>query len=384
MIEIKKVVLLNDSFVSEILLTFLKEEQIPVFAEGSLRKKLLKRKIPVLSLEETQQKLSSADCVVYSNAENFISLVCEHCGNQNIVKAIRLFKNKAQFRRKVSELFPDFYFKEIRKEEAFGFEPPHGKELFLKPTIGFWSVGITRFSGQEGFNRGIRNAMTEIKEYGKIFDSSIIDSANFLIEEAIDGEEFACDAYFDENGTPVVLGIYCHPFRDKNDTRDLVYYTGKKVMEKTIGRVEKFLYALAQETNLVNFPIHFEFVIDKESKLVPIEINPIRFGGFGLVDLAFYSFDINPYEYYFYNKKPKWKDILSNANDGYHGFVLGRGEDIAVPDLEKFKQTFQELDAFIEMEHSTSPVFCIAYTKSNDLNEVVKYVHFDFKKYNLK
>jgi hypothetical protein len=380
MMGMERIVLLHDSFVSEILLDFLRERQIPVFTEGTLRKKLLEKKIPVLSREEAERILSSGDCIAYSNAENFIPFISEHYAHES-ANAIKIFKNKALFRRILSDFFPDFYFKEIKVEETERFKPPSGKELILKPAVGFWSVGIRKFSNQNGYELAVLEAMKEIEAQKRIFDSSIINGATFLVEEVIDGREFACDAYFDETGKPVVLGIYCHHFRDRGDVRDLVYYTGKKVLEKTLGHVEGFLLALSEKIRLVNFPIHFEFIINNRNELVPVEVNPMRFGGFGLVDLTFHCFGINPYECYFCDKKPDWKNILADASGDYHGFVLGRNEGIRKPNLPKFRQTFQQLNRFVEMDYLKSPVFCVAYTQSNDLNEITKYVYFDFKEY---
>ncbi|MFH1471163.1 MAG: ATP-grasp domain-containing protein, partial [Candidatus Micrarchaeota archaeon] len=132
---------------------------------------------------------------------------------------------------------------------------------------------------------------------------------------------------------------------------------------------------------VANFPIHFEFIIDEERGLMPVEVNPMRFGGFGLADLTFHCFGINPYECYFLGKKPNWEEMLSSSDGDYHGFVLGRSEGLKLPNKEKFRKSFRKLDSFVEIKHRNSPVFCIAYAQSDDLNEIVKYVHFDFTEY---
>ena len=39
-----------------------------------------------------------------------------------------------------------------------------------------------------------------------------VDTNKFLIEEMIDGEEYAIDGYFDENNEATILNIFLHPF----------------------------------------------------------------------------------------------------------------------------------------------------------------------------
>ena len=379
----EKIVLLNDSFVSEVLLTTLEKEQISAFAEGSLRKKLVERKIPVLGLKEAKQKISSNKCLIYSNAENFLPLVSQNHKSKGFVKSIKLFKNKFLFRNLTSSFCPGFFFRQIKLRDADLFKPQKGKEFILKPSIGFLSLGIKKFSCRESFENAVSEALKEIQAYRKAFDSSILDESNFLIEEIIEGEEFACDAYFDKKGKPVILGIYCHPFRDKEDVRDVVYFTGKSVIEKNLEKVNDFLRNVFQKTKLQNFPVHFEFRITPQDTLIPIEINPLRFGGFGLADLTFHCFGINSYEFFLNQKKPDWKEILANSRNNFHAFVLGRMENIQIPNIEKFKQTFRKLNAFVELDYKTFPVFCTAYSESPDLNELLKYLYFDFGEYEL-
>jgi hypothetical protein len=40
-----------------------------------------------------------------------------------------------------------------------------------------------------------------------IYPEQVLDTRSFLIEEYIEGDEFALDAYFDGDGNPVILNI---------------------------------------------------------------------------------------------------------------------------------------------------------------------------------
>ena len=63
--------------------------------------------------------------------------------------------------------------------------------------------------------------------------------------ESVRGDEFACDAYFNAKGEPVVLGIYAHPFLDGKDSRDIVYYTSQEIVRKNLPRMEDSLKELS-------------------------------------------------------------------------------------------------------------------------------------------
>ena len=50
--------------------------------------------------------------------------------------------------------------------------------------------------------------MMNVKFYSQLLEhSQVVNTSSFIIEEVIEGDEFAFDAYFDENGEAVILGI---------------------------------------------------------------------------------------------------------------------------------------------------------------------------------
>lgn len=59
--------------------------------------------------------------------------------------------------------------------------------------------------------------------------------------------------------------------------------------------------------NLKNFPAHIEIRIDKNGNINPIEVNPLRFGGWCTTgDISWYAYGFNSYEYFLKGKKPDW------------------------------------------------------------------------------
>ena len=85
---------------------------------------------------------------------------------------------------------------------------------------------------------------------------------------------------------------------------------------------KKILNKIGKIGNFRNFPFHLE-LRKNENKIIPIEINPMRFCGWCITDIAQYAWGINVYEYYFKNLKPDWEEILSNSADDYYYFTIG-------------------------------------------------------------
>jgi hypothetical protein len=197
-------------------------------------------------------------------------------------------------------------------------------------------------------------------------------------------EEYVCDAYFDANGEPVVLGIYAHPFLNENDFRDIVYYTSQDIMRKMLPQIEKSLSKLSDQMNLKNLPLNAKFKL-KEKHLMPTEVNPGSFGSFSISDLLFFAFGINPYKQYFIGQKPDWEGLLPLAGDDIFFRVLGRLQSAVPagtkPDHELFADTFENLVGYCKLDPERYPAFSIAFGRTGDLEHVNKYLRMDFQDY---
>lgn len=195
-------------------------------------------------------------------------------------------------------------------------------------------------------------------------------------------EEFVCDAYFDSNGRPVVLGIYAHPILDENDFRDIVYYTSRKVMIDMLPLTEKSLGELFSQMDLKNLPLHARFNLF-ENNLKIDEIHLGSFGSFSVSDLLFFAFGVNPYKLYFTGQEPDWEGLLSSAVDSIFFRVLGRlppelqnGES---PDHELFADTFDDLIGYCKLDIERYPAFSIGFGRTDDMEKVRNYLRMDFR-----
>ena len=202
--------------------------------------------------------------------------------------------------------------------------------------------------------------------------------------ESVIGDDFACDAYFNALGEPVVLGIYAHPILGGKDPKDIVYYTSQKIVRNNLHIIEDSLKELSSRFDLVNLPLHADFRLHKD-KLVPIGVVPCRFGSFSLSDLLFFAFGTNPYKQFFSCLKPDWDSALSLAEGDIFFRVLSR-LPAAVPagkqpDHEEFADTFRNLVGYCKLDPDRYPAFSIAFGRTDNLSDVKKYLGMDFRNY---
>jgi len=123
--------------------------------------------------------------------------------------------------------------------------------------------------------------------------------SKFIIEECIEGDEFAIDAYYNPSGKPVILNILRHPFSSDTDVSDRVYYTSKEIIMEHLDTFRNTLESIGGIACLSSFPVHVEVRVDQYGKVIPIEFNPMRFAGWCVTDIAYSAYGINTYEYYF-------------------------------------------------------------------------------------
>ena len=201
----------------------------------------------------------------------------------------------------------------------------------------------------------------------KQFPEFVVNTHKFLIEQYIRGEEYAVDAYFDEQGAPVILNIFHHRFASETDTSDHLYCSSLALY----NTYEKVFVGFLAETNRVlqlkNFPMHIEFRYDG-TRAIPIEINPLRFAGFCLNELQTHISGIHPVWAYLNNmhitKEQMWK---GKENDVYSFMVLERPADVpagSVFDSEKFTNSLMHVLELRKVEADVG-VAATAFTRTD-------------------
>lgn len=304
-------ILIDYPYVSEFLLNTIKKNNYELVSTKSARELLKDESLAWISEEEAVQKLKeNAETALYSNSENALGWIAEHLGDSVLSKHVQLFKDKGRFRELIKEFYPGFQFKTVKLEEIQNLD--EGELTFpfvIKPSIGFFSIGVHVVKNQEDWVLAKKELNYE--NLKSIYPPEVLDCSSFIIEEYIQGEEYAIDCYFDKHGEVVILNILHHKFSSGSDTSDRVYSTSKAIVLKLQNSIAEFLQSIGQKSGLRNFPMHVEVRIDSSGQIIPIEINPLRFGGWcTTADLLGIAIGYNPYEYFLHNYKPDWEKVF--------------------------------------------------------------------------
>ncbi len=374
--------ILDEPYISNFLFETLNKNNYPALENG-----ITKGRVSNLVSDEEFKKLFCKNKKVYTNSENSIKRIMENLEGEDILSWIKLFKDKVEFRKILKSIYPDFYFEEIPYSKLGEIDKTKLKYPFvIKPSIGFLSLGVYAVWNENEFDSVIENIQNSYEKNQKLFPIEVLNSNNFIIEEFIKGDEYAVDVYFDKSSNPVILNLYKHPFFDKYDVSDRLYFTSSEIINKNYDKLNELLSDMGKLIGLKNFPVHIELRIDNEN-IIPIEVNPLRFAGWCLCDLAKYAYDINVYEYFMENKKPDWNEILENNNSTY-AFVMGE-----VPsDINKEEILSFDIDAFLkdikvkvletrQYDYKTKPMFCSLFIEAENFDEMKHILNLDMKKY---
>ena len=156
------------------------------------------------------------------------------------------------------------------------------------------------------------------------------------------------------------------------------------------AEIEQFLQLIGKKADLKNFPMHVEIRIDKNKNIIPIEINPLRFGGWCTTgDISWFAFGINSYEYFLQNKKPDWETIFNNRQTNkYNLIVLDNNSGIKESAIESFNyelllKDFKKPLNLRKVDYKKYRVFGFLFTETSiENNTELKYIlTSDFKKY---
>jgi len=363
-------ILLDQPYVSQFLKDTITQYNFPAIDTGDI---IEDGEINLIGSEEIIQKFKNEpNCRLYTNSENSINWVSTHLAFTKLPEYINLFKNKLEFRRLVKNIYPDFFFKEVSLQ---GLDQIKLEELpmpfIIKPAVGFLSLGVHKVVNKEEWLKVKQDIHEEFTNAKSLFPIEVVNASSLIIEEEIAGDEFAFDAYFDENGDATILGISQHLFASEKDVSDRVYFTSKELIQTYLQQFSQFIESLGKQANIKNFPVHIEVRVDDQGKLVPIEVNPMRFGGWcTTADLTHLATNLNPYHCFLKNIKPDWNQILNEMNDEIYSLIIldnstgVPSENIAKFDYEKLLKQFSNPLELRKIDYRAYPIFGMLFTQS--------------------
>ncbi len=331
-------ILIDYPYVSDFLLATIKKNNYKVISTPSSRKLLQDDSLAWVSEEEAVKMLKARpDTPLYSNSENALEWIAEHLGDSELSGHARLFKDKVRFRELIKESYPNFQFRKVGLQEIQLLDA--GELTFpfvIKPSVGFFSIGVHVVRTLQEW-KAAKNDLT-FEKLQTIYPPGVLNTSSFIIEEYVEGEEYAIDCYFDMKGEVVILNILHHKFSSGRDTSDRVYSTSKEIILKLRNSFEAFLVSIGRKAGLKNFPAHVEVRIDSSGKVFPIEINPLRFGGWcTTADLLGIALGYNSYDYFLQNKKPDWEKIFDgNEKKKFSIIVLNNNSGFTPAEIDHF------------------------------------------------
>ena len=369
-------ILIDHPFVSDFLIKTIKENNFEIVATSQAEELIKDSSLNWISEKEAKETIiKHPKTLVYTNSENSISWVFENLKKTKLPHQIQFFKDKLKFRELIKDLFPDFVFKTIELEEIQNLEVSNSDFPFvIKPAIGFFSIGVHIIHNLSDWEAAKKELNYE--NLKSMYPKNVMDASTFIIEEYIEGEEFAIDCYFDNDGNAVILSILHHKFSSGSDVSDRMYSTSKNIIQTYKKPIEAFLNPIGRKADLKNFPIHIEVRIDASGKITPIEVNPLRFGGWcTTADLTWHAYGINSYEHFLNNKKPDWEEIFNTRKDKiYSIIILNNNSGVEASEISSFDYNLleQDLENCLELRKldiKKDPVFGFVFSETSLDNE---------------
>lgn len=384
--------LIDKPYLSDILKQTLIQSGIPVvITPGALS----------LGLDSAMNQLTETQAVdylrhqdpikLYTNSENAIGWIAENLAFTDLPATLSIFKDKAAFRRATKSLFPSLFFREIKLEDL---KNTNINDLplpfIIKPCTGFFSMGVHKISHPREWPAVLEAIFHEIETTKGIYPDQVFNSAAFIIEGCITGEEYAIDAYYDSHGDPVIVNIHKHMFASDDDVSDRVYSTSKTIVSDNLERFTGLLADMGRLIPARNFPVHAEVRVDFTGAMVPIEVNPMRFGGWCTTpDMALLAYDFNAYDAFFQEIRPDWDRLLSDKDGQVYSIVVldnstGEPADaIESFDYQALSSHFTRLLDLRPIDYREYPVFGIAFveTPENDSSELEAILRSDLREF---
>lgn len=376
--------ILEVPYVSELMLKTLEKNQFEVLENELAKKYSSNYNLNLVNEDSATQNLGNKnDLKVYSNSENSINWVLKNFSKSDLARLINVCKNKYEFRKQLKSIYPNFFFTEIALNDLATIDiSDFPSQFIIKPSIGFLSMGVHKVSSHNEWKNVVKEILSEVDMFAKNFPKDVLSSSSFIVEEIIQGEEFAIDAYFDKERKPIVLNIFQHPFVSEDDVSDRAYVSSGKVIHENLEIFEKMLGEIGKTLNIKNFPMHIEVIKNSDGIIIPVEINPMRFAGWCTTDLAYYAYGINIYEYFNNDLKPDWDKILADKKDKIYYFAMAETpNDIDKTkisfDYEALEKSFYKVLDFRKIDYREKPLFAVIFGEAENKDEITKILELD-------
>jgi len=383
-------IILEKPYVSDFLQQTVVRLQVPVLATAFARSLARAGEMNMVEAEPFFNSLKTGETrLLYSNSENATELLNHYAPELAVTRNVNFFKDKSKLREIFSRLDPHMWYHTYSLDQLDDIDVAALEIPFvIKPVRGFASIGIHAVHHASEWASALAGIKKEVKLMQHVFPDVVVSLNEFIIEKYIEGTEIAIDAYFNDAGEPVILNILTHLFGSRSDMSDRLYMTSGDIVMKYHDAILLYLKEIARLRDLRNFPFHLEMRQEAGGNFVAIEINPMRFMGFCVADVEYYFYGINPYEYYFQQKRPDWSEILKNRGKRLYGMF---GIDIPKQldksrirfNYEKFIAHFSGVLFYVKMDCTKLPmaIYLFAEVAENRYAEFEEILYSDLAEF---
>jgi hypothetical protein len=331
-------------------------------------------------LVKTDLRFGKDDKVCIAS-EVSIETIVSRMDDSSRKNTIESLKDKYIFRKTIASIYPEYQYQFVKASQIENLMIT--QKSVIKPVKGVFGTAVRTIerasAPQGGRDTDLKNLAAELKaELSKnegIFSDGVLSKEDFLVEEYIKGEEYAVDMFYDADGKPCIINICHHPIPENKAYLHILYYFSKEVFDRIYTKAKHFFTQLNQILNVTNITMHCEFKLD-DDRLMPIEINTLRYGGMGFGNMVFHALGINPYTYFLNNTEPDWQTIWEDRQeDIFCFFIAYNGVNINLneykPNRERLKQQFTEILLERSFDYQTQlafGIYCLKETKENLAN----------------
>ena len=335
---------------------------------------------PESSFLENFKSLPDIDKICISSEATLESILA--ClADESTKRALQAMKDKHLFRELLKEDYPSLGYQYINYDDI-SYLRPNGKKV-LKPVKGCFGTAVKVIDENSDLQDISVEILAEIKKNSAVFSDQVLSQSEFILEDYIDGEEYAVDMFYDSAGQPHIMNIYCHPLPRYKEYLHMIYYTNQSIFKQLYGEVMTFFNRLNHRLQVRNMALHSEFKYLNE--LVPIEINAMRFGGMGLGNMVYHSLNINPYEQFIKEESPNWNQIWANhSQSNFVYFIAYNGSNINVhnqrPNLFKLENQFTHILNRAVFDYQNQLAFAV-YTLDETEDNIDRLLGINFNEY---
>ncbi len=323
-------------------------------------------------LVKTDLRFTKDDKVCIAS-EVSIETIVNRMDDRSRKNTIESLKDKYIFRKTIASIYPEYQYQFVEASQIKNLAIT--RKSVIKPVKGVFGTAVRTIDRGTDLKKLAVELKTELSKNESIFSDGVLSKEDFLVEEYIEGEEYAVDMFYDADGNPCIINICHHPIPENKAYLHILYYFSKEVFDRIYTKAKHFFIELNKILNVTNLSIHGEFKLHND-ELMPIELNPLRYGGMGFGNMVFHALGINPYTYFLNNIEPDWQSIWEDRQeDIFCFFIAYNGVNINIneckPNRERLKQQFTEVLLECSFDYQTQltfGIYCLKETKENLAN----------------